>query len=53
MTEDPKNALTQSSHIAYQSSLELKNFVRLKEEKLFYLVIKQAKPFSVPKVCTG
>ena len=30
--------------LLYQSSLERKNFVKLKEKQLFYLVIKLTKP---------
>ena len=49
MTDDPifsKNALILSSHITLSKS---KRFVNLKETQLFHLVIKQMKPFAVPK----
>ena len=55
MTDDlifSKNALIQSSHMLYRSSLEHKGFVKLKKTQLFYLAIKLTKPFAVPKVCT-
>ena len=35
-----------------QSSLELKNFMKLKKTQMFHLVIKLKKPFVVPKTCT-
>ena len=37
--------------LPYQSSLERKNFVKLTRTQLFYLFIKIAKPFDVPKAC--
>ena len=36
----------------YQSLLERKTFVKLKETQLFYLIMKLTKPFTVPKACT-
>ena len=38
--------------LLYLSSLEHKNFMKLKKTRLFYLVIKLLKPFSVPRACT-
>ena len=39
--------------LLYLSSLERKNFVKLKKTHLFTLVIKLMKPFAVPRACTG
>ena len=33
------------------SSMERKNFMKLKTRQLFYLVIKLMKPFAVPRAC--
>ena len=54
MTDDPifrKMYLFEEAILLYQSSLERKNLVKLKETQLFYLVIKLTKPFAVPKDC--
>ena len=38
--------------LLYLSSMERKNFMKLKKTQLFYLVIKLMKPFAVPRACT-
>ena len=38
--------------LLYQTSLERKNFVKLKRTQLFQLAIKLTKPFALPKACT-
>ena len=37
--------------LPHQSSMEHKNFVKLKKTQLFYFVIKLTEPFAVPKAC--
>ena len=37
----------------YESSLECKNFVNLKETQLFYSVIKWTKLFAILEACTS
>ena len=56
MTDNPifsKNTLIKAAILLYQSSTERKNFVKLKEKQLFYLVIKLKKSFAVSKACTS
>ena len=36
----------------YLSSMERRNFMKLKKTQLFYLAIKLMKPFAVPRACT-
>ena len=38
--------------LLYQSSLDFKNFMKLKQRQLFYIDIKLTEPFAVPKACT-
>ena len=38
--------------LLYLSSMEHKNFMKLKKAQLFYSVIKLMKPFAVPRACT-
>ena len=35
-----------------KSSMERKNFMKLKKTQLFHLVIKLIEPFAVPRACT-
>ena len=38
--------------LLYLSSMERKNFIKLKKTQLFYLAIKLMKHFAVPRACT-
>ena len=49
MTDD---LIFKAAILLYQSSLEHKSFVNLKETQLFILIIKLTKPFAVLKACT-
>ena len=54
MTDDPnfsKHALINAAILLTQSSVEGKNFVKLKETELNHLVIKLTKPSAVSKAC--
>ena len=46
-----KMHLSKATILLYQNLHECKNFVNLKETQLLYIVIKQKKPFVVPKAC--
>ena len=47
-----KNTIIKAAMFPSQSSLERKNFVKLKKTQLFYLVIIFMKLFAVPRACT-
>ena len=42
-----------AAKVPYKRSSERKNFVKLKETRLFYSVIELMKPSAVPKASTG